>query len=120
MIVAVLVPSYPLKAMPKHNPQNDRELATLDKVKVEVPRLYEVVLHNDDYTTQVFVVYVLMKFFHHDAETANGIMLHVHTKGVGVAGVYPRDMAETKATQVVAFARKHEMPLECSVRRQSC
>ena len=106
--------------MPKQNPQNERELATLEKIKVEVPRLYEVVLHNDDYTTQVFVVYVLMKFFHHDEGTANEIMLHVHTKGMGVAGVYPRDMAETKATQVVAFARKNEMPLECSVRRQSC
>jgi ATP-dependent Clp protease adapter protein ClpS len=67
--------------MPKHNPQDERELATLDKIKVEVPRLYEVVLHNDDYTTQVFVVYVLMKFFHHDADTANEIMMHVHTKG---------------------------------------
>jgi ATP-dependent Clp protease adaptor protein ClpS len=61
-----------------------------------------------------------MKFFHHDADTANGIMMHVHTKGIGVAGIYPRDMAETKATQVVVFARKNEMPLECSVRRQSC
>ena len=114
------VPSYLLKAMPKHDPQDERELAILEKIKVEVPRLYEVVLHNDDYTTQVFVVYVLMKFFHHDEATASEIMLQVHTRGIGVAGVYPRDMAETKATQVVAFARKHEMPLECSVRRQSC
>jgi ATP-dependent Clp protease adaptor protein ClpS len=106
--------------MPSRNPQDERELTTLEKVKVEQPRLYEVVLHNDDYTTQVFVVYVLMRFFQHDAATANEIMLHVHTKGVGVAGVYPRDIAETKASQVVGFSRKHEMPLECSVRRQSC
>jgi ATP-dependent Clp protease adaptor protein ClpS len=106
--------------MPKRNPQEDREVATLERIKVEQPRLYEVVLHNDDYTTQVFVVYVLMKFFHHDANTANEIMLHVHTKGAGVAGTYPRDIAETKSGQVVSFARKHEMPLECSVRRQSC
>ena len=106
--------------MPKHNPQDERELSTLEKVKTDRPRLYEVVLHNDDYTTQVFVVYVLMKFFHHDAGTASDIMLHVHTKGAGVAGVYPRDIAETKAKQVVTFARQHEMPLECSVRRQSC
>ena len=106
--------------MPKHPPNEERELATLDKVKVEVPRLYEVVLHNDDYTTQVFVVYVLMKFFQHDEATANEIMLHVHTQGAGVAGVYPRDIAETKARQVVGFARRSEMPLECSVRRQSC
>jgi ATP-dependent Clp protease adaptor protein ClpS len=106
--------------MPKRNPEAGRDLATLEKVKTEVPRLYEVVLHNDDYTTQVFVVYVLMKFFHHDAPTANEIMLAVHTKGTGVAGVYPRDIAETKAQQVITFARKHEMPLECSVRRQPC
>jgi ATP-dependent Clp protease adaptor protein ClpS len=106
--------------MPKRNPQEDREIATLEKVKVEHPRLYEVVLHNDDYTTQVFVVYVLITFFHHDPATANEIMLNVHTKGIGVAGVYPLDIAETKANQVVTFARKHEMPLECSVRRQTC
>lgn len=106
--------------MPKQRPEEEREIATLERTKVEQPRLYEVVLHNDDYTTQVFVVYVLMKFFHHDEPTANEIMLHVHTKGSGVAGTYPRDIAETKASQVVGFARKHEMPLECSVRRQSC
>ncbi len=106
--------------MAKRNPQDEREVGTLEKVEVDQPRLFEVVLHNDDYTTQVFVVYVLMKFFHHDVATANDIMMHVHTKGIGVAGVYPRDLAETKANQVVTFARKHEMPLECSVRRQSC
>jgi len=106
--------------MPKQDHQEEREIVTLERTKVEEPRLYEVVLHNDDYTTQVFVVYVLMKFFHHDTATANEIMLHVHTKGLGVAGTYPRDIAETKASQVVGFARKHEMPLECSVRRQSC
>jgi ATP-dependent Clp protease adaptor protein ClpS len=106
--------------MPKRNPEAEREIATIEKVTTEAPRLFEVVLHNDDYTTQAFVVYVLMKFFHHDAAAAEEIMLAVHTKGTGVAGVYPRDMAETKAKQVVSFARKHEMPLECSVRRQSC
>jgi ATP-dependent Clp protease adaptor protein ClpS len=78
------------------------------------------VLHNDDYTTQDFVVFILIKFFHHDATAANEIMLHVHTQGSGVAGTYPRDMAETKARQVITFARRHEMPLECSVRRQPC
>ena len=106
--------------MPNCKPQEDHELTTLEKVKVEQPRLYEVVLHNDYYTTQVFVVYVLMTFFQHDEAAANEIMLHVHTKGAGVAGVYPRDIAETKASQVVGLARRSEMPLECSVRRQSC
>jgi len=106
--------------MPKRSPEPERGIVTLEKVTVEAPRLFEVVLHNDDYTTQVFVVYVLMKFFHHDAATANEIMLSVHTRGTGVAGVYPRDIAETKAKQVITFARQHEMPLECSVRKQPC
>jgi ATP-dependent Clp protease adaptor protein ClpS len=100
-------------------PAKERELATIDRPKVERPKLYEVLLHNDDYTTQEFVVYVLMKFFHHDETTATQIMLHVHTKGIGVAGVYTYDVAETKASQVTRFAREHEMPLQCSVRRQT-
>jgi ATP-dependent Clp protease adaptor protein ClpS len=106
--------------MPKRELDRERDLATLDQVRVERPRLYEVVLHNDDYTTQEFVVYVLMKFFQHDAATAQQIMLNVHTKGMGVAGVYSRDIAETKAAQVVRYARDNEMPLRCSVQRQSC
>jgi ATP-dependent Clp protease adaptor protein ClpS len=106
--------------MPKQVPVEERDLATVEKQKTERPRLYEVLLHNDDYTTQEFVVYVLMKFFRHNADTARNIMLHVHTKGVGVAGVYPYDVAETKANQVVRFAREHEMPLQCSIRRQAC
>ena len=77
-------------------PERRGELGTLEKPKVTRPPLYEVLLHNDDYTTQEFVVYVLQKFFHHDAEAAHMIMLHVHTKGIGVAGVFPRDLAETK------------------------
>lgn len=96
----------------------DRGLATIDRPKVERPRRYEVLLHNDDYTTQEFVVYILMKFFHHSETTAMQIMLNVHTKGLGVAGVYTYDVAETKANQVVRFARDNEMPLQCSVRRQ--
>jgi ATP-dependent Clp protease adaptor protein ClpS len=106
--------------MPKREQDQERDLATLDRIQVERPRLYEVVLHNDDYTTQEFVVFVLMKFFQHDAATAHTIMMHVHTKGTGIAGVYPRDIAETKAAQVVRHARENEMPLRCSVQRQSC
>jgi ATP-dependent Clp protease adaptor protein ClpS len=93
------------------------DLQTVEKQKVERPHLYEVLLHNDDYTTQEFVVFVLMRYFKHDPTTARQIMLHVHTRGIGVAGVYPFDIAETKAHQVVQFAREHEMPLQASVRR---
>jgi len=106
--------------MPKHDPQNDRELATLDRVKLERPSMFEVILHNDDYTTQEFVVAILIRFFGHDENSAHAIMMHVHTKGMGVAGVYPRDVAESKAAQVVAHARRQGMPLQCSVRRQAC
>jgi ATP-dependent Clp protease adaptor protein ClpS len=114
--------------MPKRRDDKDDDLGTLTrkpelqrdiktKEKVERPPLYEVLLHNDDYTTQEFVVYVLMKYFQHDATTAQKIMLHVHTKGIGVAGVFPFEIAETKAHQVVAFARENEMPLQASLRK---
>jgi ATP-dependent Clp protease adaptor protein ClpS len=93
------------------------ERETITQKKVERPPLYEVLLHNDDYTTQEFVVYVLMKYFQHDGVTAKKIMLHVHTKGIGVAGIFPFEIAETKAHQVVQFAREHEMPLQTSLRK---
>jgi len=96
-------------------PELERDTQT--QKKVERPPLYEVLLHNDDYTTQEFVVYVLMKYFQHDAVAARKIMLHVHTKGIGVAGVFPFEIAETKAHQVVAFARENEMPLQASLRK---
>jgi ATP-dependent Clp protease adaptor protein ClpS len=96
-------------------PELDRE--TVTKKKVDRPPLYEVLLHNDDYTTQEFVIYVLMKYFQHDATAARKIMLHVHTKGIGVAGIFPFEIAETKAHQVIAFARENEMPLQASLRK---
>ncbi|HXU65395.1 MAG TPA: ATP-dependent Clp protease adaptor ClpS [Polyangia bacterium] len=96
-------------------PELERDTAT--KKKVERPPLYEVLLHNDDYTTQEFVVYVLMKYFQHDASTARKIMLHVHTRGIGVAGVFPFEVAETKVHQVMQFARENEMPLQASLRK---
>ena len=114
--------------MPKRrDDQKDGDLGTITlpelvretntKKKVERPPLYEVLLHNDDYTTQEFVIFVLMKYFQHDATTARKIMLHVHTRGIGVAGVFPFEIAETKAHQVVAFARENEMPLQASLRK---
>jgi ATP-dependent Clp protease adaptor protein ClpS len=76
-----------------------------------------VLLHNDDYTTMDFVVMVLETIFHKSAEEATLIMLNVHEQGVGVAGVYPRDVAETKAILVHDLARKNEYPLKCSVEK---
>jgi len=79
------------------------------------PPLFKVLLHNDDYTTMEFVVVVLEEIFHHDPEQAARIMLHVHQRGMGVAGTYPLDIAETKAAKVMSLARAAEFPLLCTV-----
>ena len=79
--------------------------------KVERPTLYKVLLHNDDYTSQEFVDWVLVNVFRHDAENAHRIMLHVHMHGVGVAGIYPYEIAETKAQKTMSLAREAEYPL---------
>jgi ATP-dependent Clp protease adaptor protein ClpS len=75
------------------------------------PRRYKVIFHNDDYTTMEFVVDVLMRFFHKTETEANHVMLTVHKMGAAVAGVYTRDVAETKAAEVMAHARENGMPL---------
>jgi len=85
------------------------------KPKLEKPRMYKVLLHNDDYTTMEFVVYVLQGIFHHSEADAMQIMLHVHKNGIGVAGVYTREIAETRIAQVETLARRHEYPLRCSM-----
>ena len=96
--------------------QDQTDGAVKERVKVEKkePTLYKVILLNDDYTTMEFVVWVLQAVFNHDETTATEIMLHVHRTGLGVAGVYPRDVAETRVSQVEALAREHEFPLLCT------
>jgi ATP-dependent Clp protease adaptor protein ClpS len=89
--------------------------ATRTEKKLKKPKLYKVLLHNDDYTTMEFVVYVLQAIFHHDETKAVQIMLHVHRMGIGVAGVYTREVAETRVSQVEELAREHEFPLRCSL-----
>lgn len=88
---------------------------TRTKTRLKKPRMYKVLLHNDDYTTMEFVVFVLQGIFHHSESEAMQIMLHVHKNGFGVAGVYTREIAETRIAQVEALARKHEYPLRCSM-----
>jgi ATP-dependent Clp protease adaptor protein ClpS len=88
---------------------------TAQKPKLKKPPLYRVLFHNDDFTTQEFVVEVLMTVFHHPFETARRIMLQVHMKGVGVAGVYTHEIAETKAQKVMSLAREAQFPLLCTV-----
>ena len=86
-----------------------------EETKLKPPPLYRVILLNDDYTPMEFVVGVLRKFFGMDVETATRVMLKVHTEGKGVCGVFPREIAETKAVQVNDFAREAEHPLLCDI-----
>ena len=88
---------------------------TRTEKKVKQPPLFKVLLHNDDYTTMEFVVHVLQSVFNHDEALATQIMLHVHRKGIGVAGVYAHEVAETKVEQTHELARAHEFPLRCSM-----
>ncbi len=85
----------------------------LERSKTKPPRLYKVILLNDDFTTMEFVIEVLQMFFTMGMEQATQIMLKVHNEGSAVCGVYPKDIAETKVNQVIAHAIKHGHPLRC-------
>jgi ATP-dependent Clp protease adaptor protein ClpS len=89
-------------------------VVTATKPKTQKPSMYKVLLLNDDYTPMEFVVHVLERFFNKSQEEATKIMLHVHQRGVGICGIYPYEVAESKVTQVVDFARKHQHPLQCT------
>lgn len=84
--------------------------------KVKPPRLYNVLLFNDDFTTMEFVIEVLQKFFHIEHERAVQVMLKVHKDGSAICGIYPRDVAETKTSQVISYAKQHQHPLRCEAK----
>ena len=96
---------------------NDREggVATQHRREVKEPPMFKVLLHNDDYTTMDFVILILESVFQKKAEEATKIMMNVHQQGMGVAGIYSRDIAETKVALVHDLARQHEHPLKCSL-----
>ena len=86
--------------------------------KTKIPALYRVLMMNDDYTPMEFVIEVLEKFFQKNREEATEVMLHVHQRGVGVCGIYAYDLAETKAMQVMNYARKYEHPLQVQLEKE--
>ena len=93
-------------------------IVTRTKPRTKRPNLYRVLLLNDDYTPMEFVVHVLERFFNKSREDATRIMLHVHQNGVGECGVFTYEVAETKVTQVMDFARKHQHPLQCVMEKK--
>ena len=101
--------------MSRKEPESEHGVVTETKKKVKRPPLYKVLLHNDDYTTKEFVVQILQYVFHKEHTEAMQIMLHVHKRGIGVAGVYTYEIAETKVTLVENLARQHEYPLKCTL-----
>ena len=117
----------PTSAGPTRGPgnggdSNDRGIGTgivtRTRAKTKKPSLYKVLILNDDYTPMEFVVHVLERFFNKDREAATQIMLHVHHHGIGECGVFTYEVAETKVTQVMDFARKHQHPLQCVMEKK--
>lgn len=97
------------------DPSHSEETITDNTIKVQPPRMYKVVLHNDDYTPMDFVVDILIHIFRKDESAATQIMLNVHHKGKGICGAYPYEIAETKVEQVHELAEEHEYPLKASM-----
>ena len=101
-----------------NGPGRGTAVITRTKPKTKRPSLYRVLLLNDDYTPMEFVVHVLERFFNKNREEATQIMLHVHRRGVGICGVFTYEVAETKVTQVIDFARKNQHPLQCTLEKE--
>lgn len=107
--------------MPNYNtglPESDDAVITESRHKVEKPPLYRVLLHNDNYTTMEFVHVILIGVFHHSDVEATRIVLEVHNKGIGVAGIFTREIAETKVVLVTDLAKEHEFPLLCTMEEE--
>ena len=92
-------------------------VATKTRTRTKKPSQYKVLMLNDDYTPMEFVVMCLKRFFGMDLEQATRVMLHVHQKGVGVCGIFPYEIAETKVNQVMDFARQNQHPLQCTLEK---
>jgi len=93
-------------------------LTEVARPKLKPPPMYKVVINNDDYTPMEFVVHILETFFNLGREKATQIMLHVHTRGKGICGVYTKEIAETKMSQVNDYSKQNEHPLLCSIEEE--
>ncbi|HCA89840.1 MAG: ATP-dependent Clp protease adapter ClpS [Legionellaceae bacterium] len=100
---------------PLHDHVTLKKIISANHARVSQPQKYKVILLNDDYTSMEFVIWVLKRFFNLSEAKAIEVMYQVHTKGKGVAGIYTRDIAETKSTQVNHYAREHDYPLLCTI-----
>ena len=95
----------------KKDTELEEAVRTLEKARPQRPRMFRVLLHNDDYTTQDFVIYILVRFFRKEAEEAFGLMMKAHSSGTAVIGVYTRDIAETRIKEAIDHARHEGHPL---------
>ncbi|MES2012591.1 MAG: ATP-dependent Clp protease adapter ClpS [Pseudomonadota bacterium] len=98
-----------------HSPRDGNTALKPDVAKPKLPPMFKVMLLNDDYTPMEFVVETIERFFNKSREQATQIMLQVHTEGVGICGIYPLDIAETKMNQVLMHAKKSQHPLQCVI-----
>jgi len=94
---------------------SEESVITENIIETKEPKLYKVLLHNDDYTSMEFVISILETIFHKSPADATKIMLNVHNKGIGIAGIYTREICETKILVVHQLAKKNEFPLRCSM-----
>ncbi len=104
--------------MPEWEDDFENSVISESEQQVKKPSLYKVLLHNDDYTTMEFVIFVLQFVFRHTPETAHTIMWNVHRQGVGIAGVYTYEVAESKISKVEELAREYEYPLLCTMEEE--
>jgi len=100
------------------NGNRETSVITRTKAKTKKPNLYRVLILNDDYTPMEFVIHILERFFQKDREGATRIMLLVHNHGVGECGIFTYEVAETKVSQVMDFARQHQHPLQCVMEKK--
>lgn len=116
-----LVPGTDIMSGPDKDRDDDGDnqlgVATRTRTKPKKPSQYKVLMLNDDYTPMEFVVMVLKRFFSMDMDEATRVMLHVHQRGVGVCGIFPYEIAETKVNQVMDLAREQQHPLQCTLEK---